>query len=67
MDRVSRLFQATGISHFIQWTFILSPQCILTPFVPGPLVQEEEKRLLAFTKRGTSTHSVSYPSSLISL
>lgn len=47
----------------------LLPNASLTPFVLGPLslMQEGEKRLLAFTKRGTSTHSVSHPSFLVFL
>jgi hypothetical protein len=33
----------------------------LTPSVFCPLIQDGEKRLLAFTKRGTAIHSVSCP------
>ncbi|KAJ0038041.1 hypothetical protein Pint_24037 [Pistacia integerrima] len=62
MGRVSRVFQATGTSQRTWRPSAPRPRShlstsSLTAVVFGSLVQEGKKRLLAFTKRGTATHS----------
>ena len=60
MDGVSRLFQATG-SFFSFFFFFLIPKMRFSNLSLAFcfMIQDGEKRLLAFTKRGTAIHSVS--------